>query len=236
MTTEPDRSLRVRSSAPPSGAPRAGGSAPSRPSPGHGASDMLRAAVEPVVVDAGFDLEELTVATAGRRRLVRIVIDGDGGVDLDAAAAVSTAVSAVLDQGLADRVFGEAGYTLEVTSPGVGRPLTLPRHFRRAIGRQLRITAVDGSLQAGRLRRLDGDTLVLLGGPSGLDESVVALSAIRAAVVEVEFAPIPDAVARVLAADAESAGAGAAGDGADADGADARGAGGDAVSQEEVTR
>lgn len=187
MTTEPDRSL--------------------RPSPARGApdvSDTLRVAVEPVVLDAGFDLEQLSVTTVGRRRLVRVVIDSDSGVDLDAAAALSTALSTVLDDGVADRVFGEGGYTLEVTSPGVGRPLTQPRHFRRAAGRLLAITTQDGATRSGRVLRLDGDNLVLLGGPSGLDESVVALSAIRKAVVEVEFSPVPEAVARLLAVDAAS--------------------------------
>ena len=102
--------------------------------------DPLRAVIEPVVAAAGFDLEEITVVPAGRRRLVRVVIDSDAGVDLDAAAEVSAALSVRLDEGVADEVFGEAAYTLEVTSPGIGRPLTLPRHFRRATGRIVSIT------------------------------------------------------------------------------------------------
>jgi ribosome maturation factor RimP len=171
----------------------------------HGASDLLLAAVEPVVVDAGFDLEDLTVVAAGRRRLVRIVIDGDRGVDLDAAAAVSTAISSRLDAGVADEVFGDSAYTLEVTSPGVGRPLTLPRHFRRAVGRMLTITATDGATRSGRIRRLDGDILILLGGAEGLAESGMPLSDIHRAVVEVEFAPVPPAVAALLAADRDAA-------------------------------
>ena len=73
-----------------------------------------------------------------------MVIDSDAGVDLDAAAEVSTALSARLDEGVADEVFGEAAYTLEVTSPGIGRPLTLPRHFRRATGRIVSITQSTG--------------------------------------------------------------------------------------------
>jgi ribosome maturation factor RimP len=168
----------------------------------HGASEALRAVIEPLVTDAGFDLEELSVTPTGRRRLVRIIIDGDAGVDLDAAADLSTAVSACLDAGPADDVFGDAAYTLEVTSPGIGRPLTLPRHFRRATGRLLHITAIDGSSSTGRVRRLDGDTLVLLGGPTGLQESTIELQEIRKAVVEVEFSPVPAAVAAVLAGDA----------------------------------
>lgn len=164
--------------------------------------DPLRAVIEPVVAAAGFDLEEITVAAAGRRRQVRVVIDSDAGVDLDAAAEVSAALSVRLDEGVADEVFGEAAYILEVTSPGIGRPLTLPRHFRRATGRIVSITLVDGTAVTGRVRRVDDDDLVLLWGPDGLRQRTVALADIRRAVVEVEFTPVPSAVAALLAEDA----------------------------------
>jgi ribosome maturation factor RimP len=225
--TEPDRSLGLHGSALPQGGD---GLAPPTTTPTGGASEVLRAAVEPVVVDAGFDLEDLSVVAAGRRRLVRIVIDRDQGVDLDAAAAVSTAISSRLDDGVADQALAGAAYTLEVTSPGVGRPLTLPRHFRRAVGRLVTMTGSDGASRSGRIRRLDGDTLVLLGGSDGLAEFRVPLSEIRRAVVEVEFAPVPAPVAALLAADRDAgaaAGGGrmehpAAGAAATADGRDAR--------------
>jgi ribosome maturation factor RimP len=174
----------------------------------HGHSDRLRGVIEPLVAGAGFDLEDVTIISAGRRRVVRIVIDSDAGVDLDAAAQVSTAVSARLDDGIADDVFGDQAYTLEVTSPGIGRPLTLPRHFRRATGRMLTITRNDGSSTAARMRRIEDGQLVLLDGPSGLDESIIDLADVRRAVVEVEFSPVPPEVAAILAADAGEAGPG----------------------------
>ena len=96
----------------------------------------VEAAVAPAVERAGFDLEGLTVTKAGRRLLVRVLIDSDGGVSLDDVAAVSKAVSAALDE--ADGtggLFADAAYTLEVSSPGIDRPLTEPRHWRRNIGR-----------------------------------------------------------------------------------------------------
>lgn len=102
----------------------------------------LRTLVEAVVGDAGLDLEDLTVSRAGRREVVRVVVDADGGVDLDAVAVVSRAVSAALDA--AEEAEGQltAGeYTLEVSSPGVDRPLTRPRHWRRNVGRLVRVTA-----------------------------------------------------------------------------------------------
>jgi len=80
----------------------------------------------------------VSVTSAGRRSVVRVVVDRDGGVDLDGVAEVSRVVADALDD---DRVTGDAPFTLEVTSPGVDRPLTQPRHWRRAIGR---LVAVDG--------------------------------------------------------------------------------------------
>lgn len=96
----------------------------------------VEAIVGPAVERAGFDLEGLAVSKAGRRLLVRILIDSDHGVSLDDVAAVSKAVSNALDE--ADGTggpFADAAYTLEVSSPGIDRPLTEPRHWRRNIGR-----------------------------------------------------------------------------------------------------
>lgn len=94
--------------------------------------ERLRKVVEPVVVAAGYDLEELDVSRVGRRHLLRIAVDSDKGVDLDAVAEVSRAVSAALDEaesGGDELIAGE--YELEVGSRGVDRPLTEPRHWRR---------------------------------------------------------------------------------------------------------
>ncbi|WP_100445735.1 ribosome maturation factor RimP [Glycomyces xiaoerkulensis] len=96
----------------------------------------VEAIVGPAVARTGFDLEGLTVTKAGRKLLVRLLIDSDDGVNLDDVAEVSKAVSKALDE--ADGIggpFAEAAYTLEVSSPGIDRPLTEPRHWRRNIGR-----------------------------------------------------------------------------------------------------
>ncbi|PZF96224.1 ribosome maturation factor RimP [Micromonospora endophytica] len=103
--------------------------------------ERLRAVIAPVVDGAGYDLEDLSVSRAGRRHVVRVIVDADGGINLDAVADVSRAVSAALDAAEAsggDIVAGE--YQLEVSSPGVDRPLTLPRHWRRNVGRLVRVT------------------------------------------------------------------------------------------------
>jgi ribosome maturation factor RimP len=97
------------------------------------ATARLAGWIGPVVGEAGYDLEELVVTPAGRRSVVRVVVDRDEGVTLDDIAEVSRAVSEVLDQH--DDGMGRTPYVLEVTSPGVDRPLTEPRHWRRNIGR-----------------------------------------------------------------------------------------------------
>ena len=97
------------------------------------AATRLAGWIEPVVGAAGYDLEELVVSPAGRRSVVRVVVDRDEGVTLDDIAEVSRAVSDVLDAH--DDGMGRTPYVLEVTSPGVDRPLTEPRHWRRNVGR-----------------------------------------------------------------------------------------------------
>jgi ribosome maturation factor RimP len=160
----------------------------------------LREVVDAVVSGAGYDLEELTVVAAGRRRLLRVVIDSDNGVDLDDAADVSRHISAQLDELEADAAdpMGGAAYTLEVTSPGIGRPLSLPRHFRRARGRLLAITTSDGESFVGRVLRGGDQEVDLLVGKSGTEPRSLEYAAIARAKVEVEFSAPSAAVLALL--------------------------------------
>ena len=103
--------------------------------------DRVRDLLSPVVSAAGFDLEDVAITAAGRRNVVKVVVDRDGGLDLDAVAEVSRIVSEALDGSDAT---GDSPYTLEVTSPGVDRPLTEPRHWRRASGRLVKAGNVTG--------------------------------------------------------------------------------------------
>jgi ribosome maturation factor RimP len=108
----------------------------------------LHPVVEGVVRAAGFDLEEIDVRQAGRRRLFRVVVDSDSGVGLDDIATLSRRIAAGLD--LHDDVLG-GPYTLEVTSPGVDRPLTAPRHWRRAHLRLVEVALRDAGKIIGRV-------------------------------------------------------------------------------------
>ncbi|NUT35644.1 MAG: ribosome maturation factor RimP [Hamadaea sp.] len=98
--------------------------------------DQVRELIEPVLGASGHDLEDLKVRQVGRRHQLQITVDGDGGVTLDTIADLSRAVADRLDQAEeAGEVVFPGEYQLEVSSPGVDRPLTLPRHWRRATGR-----------------------------------------------------------------------------------------------------
>lgn len=144
--------------------------------------EHLTALIEPVVASFGYDLEDLSVNPAGKRSLVRVVVDGEDGIALDDVAEVSKAVSAVLDE--QDGVMGRSPYVLEVTSPGVDRPLTLPRHWRRSTGRLVKIRTADDRETVGR---------VVSAGESGVEIDVegdrrrVEYTAVRSARVQIEF-------------------------------------------------
>ena len=106
----------------------------------------------PPLLEIGLDLEAVELTPAGRRRVLKVAVDKDGGVTLDDVAAATKEVSRLLDD---SDVMGEHPYTLEVTSPGIDRPLTLPRHWRRNLGRLVRVTTVDGETLTGRVEGQD---------------------------------------------------------------------------------
>ncbi|MGI8418453.1 MAG: ribosome maturation factor RimP [Nakamurella sp.] len=170
-----------------------------------------------IVTDAGFDLEDFAVVNAGRRRLVRVIIDADEGVGLDAAATVSRELSAALDADDESSSDDSAPYTLEVTSPGIGRPLTAPRHFHRARGRLVAITTTGGESLTARVLGITETGVDLLSGKSGTDQQQLPFDEIAKARVEVDFSGPSKAVAALLAADPRSAGVAAPGQGDDDD-------------------
>ena len=159
----------------------------SRPAVGPVDDRRLAGLIRPVVAAAGMDLESVRVTVAGRRRLLRVMVDSDHGVSLDDAALISREVSAALD---ASDVMGEVPYTLEVSSPGVDRPLTEPRHWRRAAGRLVRVkAAAEGTLQ-GRVLKADADGVTM--DVSGVTRRF-AYGDLGAGAVQVEFGRVPDA-------------------------------------------
>jgi ribosome maturation factor RimP len=144
---------------------RLGQPAEHRPSGSAPDAGRLTVLLEPVVRALDMDLEGLKVVAAGRRRLLRVVVDADGGVSLDDIALASRELSAKLDAAAA---MGEQPYTLEVTSPGIDRPLTERRHWRRAAGRLVKVP-LNGQDSA------DAEATLIEGRVAGTSEHGVTL-------------------------------------------------------------
>lgn len=133
------------------------------------AREHLVELLTPVIAATGHDLEDVTVTSAGRRSLVRITVDADEGVDLDAIAEVSRAVSESLDSDTEGGAAFAGPYVLEVSSPGVDRPLIERRHWRRARGRLVQVPIGDKTVtgrvvdtdDAGVTLEIDGASLTV---------------------------------------------------------------------------
>ena len=137
---------------------------------------------------AGYDIEDVVIDASARPPRITVVADGDDGLDLDSAAALARSASELLD-----RVDGDATpYVLEVTSPGVDRPLTTEKHFRRARGRKVEVTLSDGAELTGRLGETSDGTVALVvrkGRGAELSVRELPIKEIAKAVVQVEFSP-----------------------------------------------
>lgn len=164
----------------------------------------------------GLDVESVELTPAGRRRVLRVAVDKDGGVTMDEVAEATREISRLLDS---SEVMGEQPYTLEVTSPGVDRPLTLPRHWRRNQGRLVRVTTTDGATILGRVVRCRvpepsaGSSAGSSAGAAGEVElevdgtvRVLDLSEVAKALVQVELNPPKPADTADVGGDRRAAG------------------------------
>lgn len=141
----------------------------------------LHALLEPLAAADGYDVEDVVVTPAGNRRLVRVLVDADGGITLDDVATLSRTVSDALD---ASDVMGPTPYVLEVSSPGVDYPLTLPRHWHRAAGRLVTVSVAGAGPLTARVVRLEGDAVVF---STDAGEVTHPLTALGRGAVQVEF-------------------------------------------------
>ncbi|MEV0281517.1 ribosome maturation factor RimP [Streptomyces sp. NPDC050610] len=144
-------------------------------------SERLRALLAPLVSARELDLEEVEVTPAGKRRVLRIVVDSDDGVLLDTCAELSRAASELLDE---TDAMGGAPYSLEVTSPGADRPLTEPRHYRRAVGRLIKAQLTAGGELITRVIAVDDE---------GLDTEVPGVKGRKPTARRLEFSEIAKA-------------------------------------------
>lgn len=144
-------------------------------------NDTIAELIASAIEKAGFFLEEVHIATPGKHRIVTCIVDGESALNLDQVTSVSRDISALLDEA---PFMGETPFTLEVTSPGVDRPLTLPRHFKKNKDRLLRIVKTDGTVVTGRIKNNSESSVTLTEKETDFD---VPLSDIKKALVEIEF-------------------------------------------------
>jgi len=135
---------------------------------------------------AGYEIDDVVVDVRTSPARIQVIADGDTPLNLDAVAELSRSASALLD----DLDAGQAPYLLEVSSPGVDRPLTAEKHFRRARGRRVELSLADGSTVTGRLgATAEGTAELVVRSGSSLTVRRLPLTGIRKAVVQVEFSP-----------------------------------------------
>ena len=141
-------------------------------------ADDLTLLINPVVSAAGFILEEIKVSPSGKRKHLSVIIDGlHGNPNLDQVASISRAISDELDR---VSVLGNQPFTLEVTTPGIDRPLTAERHWVKNIGRLVEIKLNEDKKIVGRIVSVENDSVKI-------DELLVPFSNIKLAKIQIEF-------------------------------------------------
>jgi ribosome maturation factor RimP len=147
--------------------------------------DQIAELITPALQQAGYFLEDINVVSPGNHRIVTVIVDGESALNLDQVTVASKLVSELVDEAA---FMGEMPFTLEVTSPGIDRPLTLPRHFAKNVTRLLKVTKNDGSVVTGRITsNTELDVTLTVVEKKETKEVVVAFADIKRAVVEIEF-------------------------------------------------
>jgi len=147
--------------------------------------DQISEFISPALHKAGYFLEDVNLVSPGQHRIVTVIVDGASALNLDQVTVASKLVSELLD----DAPFmGETPFTLEVTSPGIDRPLTLPRHFAKNADRLLKVTKTDGEVVTGRiLSNTEVDVTLTVTEKKDVKQVTITLADIKRAQVEIEF-------------------------------------------------
>ncbi len=147
--------------------------------------DQVSELITPALHQAGYFLEDVNIVSPGQHRIVTVIVDGESGLNLDQVTVASKLVSELLDAAV---FMGETPFTLEVTSPGIDRPLPLPRHSAKNVDRLLKVTKTDGVTITGRiLSNTENGVTLSITEKKDVKEVVVALTDIKRATVEIEF-------------------------------------------------
>jgi ribosome maturation factor RimP len=142
-----------------------------------GKKEDISAAITPALSALGFYLEDVTITSAGRRSMLTVIVDGDTHLSLDQVTSATKAIGEIVES---IQSLGETPFTLEVTSPGLDRPLTKPRHWRKNIDRLVKVVLLDGKEVKGRIKAASEVSATV-------DESEINFTDIKRASLEVEF-------------------------------------------------
>ena len=145
-----------------------------------GKKEDISAAITPALEALGFYLEDVTITSAGRRSMLTVIVDGDTHLSLDQVTSATKAIGEIVES---IQSLGETPFTLEVTSPGLDRPLTKVRHWQKNINRLVKVVLLDGSEVKGRINEVNEASSVV-------GEIKVNYSDIKRATLEVEFKPV----------------------------------------------
>ena len=145
-----------------------------------GKKEDISAAITPALEALGFYLEDVTITSAGRRSMLTVIVDGDTHLSLDQVTSATKAIGEIVES---IQSLGETPFTLEVTSPGLDRPLTKVRHWQKNINRLVKVVLQDGSEVKGRINEVNEAS-------SAVGEIKVNYSDIKRATLEVEFKPV----------------------------------------------
>jgi ribosome maturation factor RimP len=145
-----------------------------------GKKEDISAAITPALGALGFYLEDVTIISAGRRSMLTVIVDGDTHLSLDQVTTATKAIGEIVES---VQSLGETPFTLEVTSPGLDRPLTKVRHWQKNINRLVKVVLQDGSEIKGRIKDVNEVSAIV-------DEKNIDYSDIKRATLEIEFKPV----------------------------------------------
>ena len=139
--------------------------------------EQVAAVITPAIQALGFYVEDISITSAGRRSMLTVIVDGDTHLSLDQVTVATKAISEIVEN---LPTLGNNPFTLEVTSPGLDRPLTKPRHWRKNKDRLIKIVLNDGKEITGRINDSTDDEVIV-------DEQKIAFVDIKRATLEIEF-------------------------------------------------
>ena len=145
-----------------------------------GKKEDISAAITPALEALGFYLEDVTIISAGRRSMLTVIVDGDTHLSLDQVTSATKAIGEIVES---VQSLGETPFTLEVTSPGLDRPLTKVRHWQKNVNRLVKVVLLDGSEIKGRI--IDVSEV-----SATVDEKNINYSDVKRATLEIEFKPV----------------------------------------------